>query len=220
MKIAPLALFGLLLLLVPTLGADDPAPQAPGSTAKKPAPSPAEFDADREAEALAFVREHHAELATVLDALRPMAPAEYRKAIVELSQVARSLALIRAKNPPRYAVQLDCWKAKSRAELLAARLAGAPSDDLRARLRSAIEAKVDADIARHRSELEQAEAAARRAREALARLQNNRAVVVENRYRALTPRQPDRPKSAASSGSPATSPTKAPTRNPLGEDRR
>jgi hypothetical protein len=182
------------------------------------------LDAAREAEALAFVREHHAELATVLEALKPMDPVEYGKAIVELSHVARSLAAIRAKNLARYAVQLDAWKAKSRVELLAARLAGAPSDDLRARLRSAIEAKVDADIARHRYELEQAEAAVRRARDSLGRLENNRSVVVENRYRALAPRPPARPKSPAASGSKPTqveaSPAKVPTRNPLGEVRK
>ena len=102
---------------------------------------PVEFDAAREADALAFVRQHHPELATVLEALKPMNPAEYRKAILELSQVSRTLAELKARNPRRYELVLEGWKAKSRVELLAAQLAGAPSEELRSRLRSAIEVK-------------------------------------------------------------------------------
>ena len=45
-----------------------------------------------EAQALAFVGEHHPELARVLEALKPMDPKEYRAAILELSQVARTMA--------------------------------------------------------------------------------------------------------------------------------
>ena len=93
-----------------------------------------------------------------------MDPKEYRAAIVELSQVARTLADLKARNPKRYEVALDAWKAKSRVELIAARLAGSPSEELQSQLRLAIEAKVDAEIRRHRFELEQAEAAARKAR--------------------------------------------------------
>ena len=90
-----------------------------------PTPTP-DLESDREANALAFVRENHAELATVLEALKPMNPAEYRKAIVELSQVSRNLADIKVRNPRRHDLVLDGWKAKSRVELLAAQLAGSP----------------------------------------------------------------------------------------------
>lgn len=142
-----------------------------------------------EAEALAFVREHHPELATVVEALEPKNPAEYRKAIGELSLVARALAPLRERNPKRYAVALADWKARSRVELLAAKLGSSPSEEKLSELRLAIEAKVDSDVARQRFELEQAEAAAKRARSALDRLEGHRDEIIEARLRALKPRK-------------------------------
>ncbi len=180
-----------------------------------PKPAAPEAQARAETEALAFVREHHPELATVVEALKPMDPAEYRKAIGELSGVARSLAPLRERNPRRHAIALDEWKARSRVELLAARLAGAPTEEKLSELRLAIEAKVAADIARQRFDLEQAEAAAKRARSALDRLETHRDEIIEARLRALRPKkaavkakpkaQPI-PKPATTTDSPAATP--------------
>ncbi len=168
----------LALGIVPLGHADDPGPAGPRAV-----------DAGSEALALGFVREHHPELASVVEALRPKNPAEYAKAIGELSGVARSLALTRERNPKRYAVALAAWKAQSRVELGAARLASEPTEERLSELRLAIEAKVDTDVARQRFELEQAEAAAKKARAALDRLETHRDEVVEARLRALRPRK-------------------------------
>ena len=173
-----------------------------------------------EAEALAFVGEHHPELAKVLAALKPMDPKEYRAAILELSEVARTLADLRERNPKRYEIALDTWKTKSRVELIAAQLAGSPTEELRSQLRLAIEAKVDAEVRRHRFELEQAEAAARKAREALDRVETHRDALIEARFRALQPKKLPKSKRTAD-GKPAVAPsTKPATANPNGEDRR
>ena len=219
-------LIGPLLLTASVAGGDGDrdkveTPKPSAAPARKVArPSPPELDPDREADALAFVREHHPELATVVQALKPMNPAEYRKAIAELSQVSRTLAEVKARNPRRYEVHLEHWKAKSRVELLAAQLAGSPSEELRSQLRLAIEARVDAEIARRRFDLEQAEAAARKAREALDLLENHRDTVVENRFLALQPRKSARSKKAAGSTKPAQTPAKPANRTrPTGEDR-
>ena len=127
-----------------------------------------------------------------------MDPAEYRKAVLELSQVARTLDDLRARNPKRHELALETWKAKSRMELLAAQLAGSPGEELRSQLRSAIEVKIDVEIRRQRFELEQAEAAARKAREALDRLENHRDAVVEARFRSLQPKKTTTAKKHAS----------------------
>jgi len=222
-----------LLVLASTFGAVDDCNGQEKAQSKPPiapvrksaaAPVPA-FDAEREAEALAFVRQHHPELATVLEALKPMNPSEYRKAIVELSQVGRTLAEVKVRNPKRYELALDAWKTKSRVELLAAQLAGAPGEELKSQLRLAIEAKLDVEIRRQRFELEQAEAAAKKARESLDRLENHRDSVVEARFRALQPKKPSKAKKPAetrpavtpsnpSSASPSSRPA-----NPSREDR-
>lgn len=161
---------------------DRPAPVWKRATAPLP-------EIDTEAQAMAFVGEHHPELARVLEPLKAKNPAEYRKAVAEIAQVARNLADLERRNPRRSELALDAWKAKSRVELLAAQLAGSPTEELRSQLRSAIEAKVDAEIRRQRFDLEQAEAAARKLRQSLDRLENHRDAVVEARFRALQPKK-------------------------------
>jgi hypothetical protein len=197
-------------------------PAAPVASIRKSAATSApDFDIEQEADALAFVQEHHPELATVLVALKPKNPSEYRKAIGELSQVSRTLADLKSRNPKRYELALDTWKAKSRVELLAAQLAGAPSEELRSQLRLAIEAKLDLEIRRQRFELEQAELAAKKAREGLDRLEKNRDSLVEARFRALQPKKASKPKKPASAppvSSKAVNPQT--TKDPNGEDRR
>jgi len=192
---------------------------APVAPIKKSAATPAPpFSTESEADAMAFVRRHHPELATVLEALRPMDPAEYRKAIGELSQVSRTLAEVQARTPRRYDLALDAWKARSRVELLAAQLAGSPSSaELRSDLRTAIEARVDVEIRRQKFELEQAEAAAKKARDNLERLENHRDAAVEARFRMLLPKKPRRAKQAEAGRPPAPRP--APVADPNREER-
>ena len=83
-------------------------------------------DAEREAAALAFVRENHPELADLLEQLKAMKPDQYERAINELWQVSRTLANYKKNEKRRYQPALDVWKARSRAELLAAQLASTP----------------------------------------------------------------------------------------------
>ena len=165
---------------------------------------------DGEAETLAFVRLHHPELASVLEPLKTMDLAEYAKAIRELSQVARNLADLKVRNPKRYEVMLDAWKAKSRVELLAARLANAPSEELTSELRQAIAVKVEVEIRRNRFDLEQAEAVVKKARENIDRLENNREAVIEARLRALKPKKPAKNAKPPVEGKPAPKAGKTP----------
>ena len=145
------ALVGLVVHLGPSIGrsADEPKspkPDAPRSTANAPAkastPAPAlSFSPEVEAEALALVRPHLPELAQVLEPLKATNPTEYRKAITELATESRTLNALRAKNPARFELALEAWKARTRVELIAAQLAGAPSPDRESQLRTAIEAR-------------------------------------------------------------------------------
>jgi hypothetical protein len=216
-------LIGALALADDGKSSDKASSKAPVAPAKKSAAvtSPT-FSPENEAEALGFVREHHPELAKVLEVLKPMDPVEYRKAVAELLQVSRTLGDLKTRNPKRYEVALNAWQAKSRVELLAAQLAGSPSDELRSQLRTALETKVDAEIRRQRFELEQAESAAKKARETLNRLETNRETIIEARFRALTPKKPAKFKKAAESKTavtPSPAPTSTQPANPNGEDR-
>src|SRR4051812_8496373 len=91
-----------LLAVVIALGADGESKDKAKSAKNDPAQvwsSPSPSPIDREAETIAFVREHHPELANVLGSLKARNPAEYRKAIGELSMVARNLAEVKTRNP-------------------------------------------------------------------------------------------------------------------------
>lgn len=179
-----------LLAVTLALGADgDGKGKEKGATDGPASSWEAPSAATPEAQAMAFVGEHHPELARLLEPLKAKNPAEYRKAVGEISQVARNLAEVKRRNPRRHELALDAWKTKSRVELLAARLAGAPFEEIRSQLRTAIEAKVDAEVARQRFELAQAEANVRKLRESLDRLENHRDAVVEARFRALQPKK-------------------------------
>ena len=184
-----------------------------------------------ETQALSLVRDHLPALTPVLDRLKAGNPTEYRKAIGELAAEARNLANIRSRNPARADLALDAWKARTQVELVAAQLASDPSAEREADLRSAIQARFDVDIRRHRFEVEQNEAAvvkarehlARtevnlgRAREALTRIEQNREAKIENRFKALLPRQkPAPPAVAKTKAQPVAHPViTSPTPSPI-----
>ena len=155
--------------------ADDPTP------VKSASPAPARVAmaagqpfAAQEAAAMMLVRQQMPELLPILDPLRTSNQEEYRKAIAEIAAEARTLANLKSKNPARAALELDAWQKRIRVELIAAQLAASATPERAKQLREAIEARVDADIRRHKFEADQAENALVKAREHLARAEANR----------------------------------------------
>ena len=151
----------------------------------------ANADENVETRALAFVRENHPELATLLAQLKPMKPEEYEKAVKELAQVSKTLATLKVNNPRRYAAALETWKARSRVQLIAARLSNANSSktgaaaELESQLRQAVEAQVDTEIRQAKVDKEAAEERVRRLTENLSRLEGRRDVAVQTRIQSL-----------------------------------
>lgn len=141
------------------------------------------FTPDREAAARSFVARHHVELGGLLDRLSAANRPEYERAIVELFQVSESLAELQGRDPKRYELARDAWQARSRVQVLTARLSGENDPELVSQLRTAIEGQLDVELRRQRHELELAEARARRSREAIDRLERNRKQLVDNRVR-------------------------------------
>ena len=182
-----------------TFGQDEPKakipPVKPGVADRMvavPARLPS-FSVEREAAAVTFVKQHHPELATLLETLKPMSPSEYRQAIRELFQVSEQLATIKDNDPRRYEINLDAWKAKSRVELLTAQYTGTPTPELESQLRLAIETRIDVELRRKKLHLEDAEANAERLRKAIADQEKTRASVVEATLRTLQRKtKPDR----------------------------
>ena len=83
-----------------------------------------ELSAEKEASALAFAREHHSELAELVENLRSRHPAHFNKAVRELSRTQERLEkLHEARSQQRYENELAIWKLDSRIRLLSARSA-------------------------------------------------------------------------------------------------
>lgn len=93
---------------------------------------------EREAAALTFARHNAPELVELLDFLRGHRPRQYRRAVTDLFRTSERLATIQERAPERYALELRTWKAKSRIELLVARLQVNDSDKLHGQLRDAV----------------------------------------------------------------------------------
>jgi hypothetical protein len=142
----------------------------------------------REAAALAFVRENHPELSEVLEALKAMKPDEYQRAVNELWQVQRQLAAYKKNDERRYQPALDVWKTRSRAQLIAAQMAGSsgtPSPQLESRLREALKAQLDAEVRQQRNERALVQERLRKLDETIDRLESRRDKIVESRYQSL-----------------------------------
>jgi hypothetical protein len=183
------------------------------TAAKKPANPERPPAPDPETAALEFVRENHPELAELLRQLKPMNPVEYERAVRELAQVSRNLAAIKARNPRGYELGLNVWKARSRVELLTAKLASAsgPSPELESQLRRAVEDQLDIEIRQQKFERDQVEERLKKLEENIDRLESRRDSIIESRYRAFVnkgqrARQQKRPPNANAAAKPKTKP--------------
>jgi len=132
---------------------------AEAKAAKTPAAPTVGSPAERSATALAFVREHHPELVELLERLKASNVAEHEKAIRELARTSDRLSVMRARNPERYALELELWKLKSQIQLLSARASLAPNEDLTSEIRALIERQLEVRAAQ--LELERSDLAER-----------------------------------------------------------
>lgn len=85
-----------------------------------------------------FLKQHHAELADLLQQLKTSNLRQYEKAMRELHRAKERLEVCRKRDPQRHALELHAWKLQSRAQLLAARLTMSDSSEKREELRKTL----------------------------------------------------------------------------------
>jgi hypothetical protein len=90
-----------------------------------------DVDGDQELTALAFAKEQHPELAKLLAPMKTAHPKEYQKALRELYRVSDRLTRMQARQPERYAIEINLWKAESRLRLVVAKSAMVDDDERR-----------------------------------------------------------------------------------------
>ncbi|QDV37358.1 hypothetical protein [Tautonia plasticadhaerens] len=136
------AMVALGFILCASIAAQDPAGEggvAPeGGLTRSPG---------TEAAALEFVREHHPELADLLVPLRAMDRDAYDDAIRDLTRTRENIDRQHRRDPDRAALLLETWKARSRVDLITARLISTPDPSLERALREGLAEQLDAQLA-------------------------------------------------------------------------
>jgi hypothetical protein len=120
-----------------------PATAAPTHIKPKPAKAATPLSAEREAAVLAFAREQHPELATLIAKLRTDNRTQFDRALRQLAQDRERLVRLKQVSPPQYDLGLAAWKLDSRAHLLAARMTMSQDPALEAELKQVLRERVD-----------------------------------------------------------------------------
>lgn len=115
--------------------------------------SPAWLNAEAEAKIFAFVEKNHRELKSVLEHLKTNRHADYIRAMAQVKRSAERIENFRNRDPKRFRIELESWKAQSRIRLLAAKLALNENDKLRKQMKVAV--KQQLQWRQRRLELEQ-----------------------------------------------------------------
>ncbi|NQV28897.1 MAG: hypothetical protein HQ518_31470 [Rhodopirellula sp.] len=106
-----------------------------GSAEKRDLP----ISKEREEVAVDFAREHHPELAALLEGLRKTDTRNFQAGLRELTRDAERLGKMLERKDDRYRISLELWKLDSRIRLEVARMSMSPGEDFELRLRPLME---------------------------------------------------------------------------------
>lgn len=161
-----------------------------------------------EAESLAFAREHHPELAQLLDTLRGMDRRHFDDALRDLSRDVERLMRMRDREPDRYPLSLELWKLESRIRLEVARYSTTGNDDFQVRLKPLIDQRREARVKLLQLDRSKAVERLKRIDEQLATLRSESDKQTAHEINLLR-------KSVSSKARPGTSPTRKPAAAPV-----
>lgn len=167
-------------------------PESDKAKGAKPRPALA-VTPEREAAAMAFVKQHHSELADLLTQLKSGNAREYDKAVRELFRTSERLAQVRERDSQQYELDLKLWQVQSRVQLLTARLKMSRSKELREELRATLNEQLDARMAVLRRERERAQERLGDIDKQLKRLEEGRKQAIDRQVESLTSSPKPRP---------------------------
>lgn len=173
-----------LVLLVgqfPTSGAEPP------RSARKAKPKrSSEVTAEQEQEAMRFLRQHHAELAELVEHLQATSPADYHKAIRDLWKTRERLMQIERRDGKRYELELEYWIVQSKIQVLVARLSMKSDEALQEELRSLLGQRVDLRLRMLRAEREKQRERLQKIDDQVERYRAGRLEMIEKEFSLLT----------------------------------
>jgi len=132
--------------------------KAQNKSATKPNQSPnrkprVTLSKKQQATVVSFAREHHGELADLLQQLKQRNNKQYKQATAELYADVERLERLRQRSPDRHQLELELWKLDSHIKLLAARLTMSKKPEVEAELiKNALLKRVNLRLARLRAE--------------------------------------------------------------------
>lgn len=135
---AAIAVFGVVVISAG--GQDGPA--------KKRTAKPGLTVEQQETPVLHFVAANHGDLEPLLKSLKDRRPQQYGRAIRDLYRVQQRLAMLREKDADRYQLEVKIWQAKSRAQLIAAKLAVANQGSVKSESAS-LQRELELTVAQH-----------------------------------------------------------------------
>ncbi len=140
-----LATILLLLLWGPVLAqSDGPAAKSPNKSPRKKVTPRPPLTAAQEKQALGFARQHHSELAGLIQRLKSAKQKrQYRRAVAELFRTFEKLERVRKSNPERHGFLLGMWQLDSQARLLLAQSMMRPDPALDKRLRQTLRKRAE-----------------------------------------------------------------------------
>lgn len=186
---APLA-SGALLVKAPLAMGDDKTSKGVAKKGKAVAIDRfATFSPEREAAALAFVKENHPELGDVLATLKQMRRDDYERAILSLFSMSENLTEVKTRDPKRHDYLLRSWQTKSRIDLLSAKARMASDDATLEQLRVLLKQQRDLEIQQHEAELARLKERSEKLEADIARLKSDQDRVIEARIQALAKRK-------------------------------
>lgn len=130
-----------------------PTPEAKAQAAKGKAESRKTVNVEQhEGEALAFAREHHAELAGLLESLKNSNRKEYDRGIQELFRTSDRLAKLKERSPDLYQADLKAWQLDSQIRLMQARMTMSDDSQLEVEIRELLKQRVTLRLSRLRDD--------------------------------------------------------------------
>lgn len=105
-----------------------------------------------EAAALAFAKQHHPELAKLLEQLRSKSTSGFSRGTREIHQAAQRLERLRDKQPARFEAELKNWQLDSEIRLLTAKWTVSQDEKLVAKIQALLRSRQVAKIDRQKAE--------------------------------------------------------------------
>lgn len=145
--------------------------------------------------AVAFIKQHHAELDTLLDVLKTTDRSKYNSAIKDVTKVLKRLEGVQKRDEKLYTLEIEGWRIQSKIDLLLAKGMAKDKSFNESDLKQLLDKRIDNQIQRTNREIELIEQRKASLMESIAKLTNNRQSQVDKQYANMLKRlKGDKPK--------------------------